>query len=147
MKVILRDNVAKVGKKFEIVNVSDGYALNFLIPKKLAEVATPESERRIEAARARSEAEMAEAESESASLIGELNGQRAVLKRPANEQGHLFSKIHEDDVAEAIESSLGKKVSTNLIAIDNPIKEVGEYEVSLESGSAKGSITIVVERE
>lgn len=126
MKVVLREDVSKLGRKGELVEVSDGYFRNFLLPRGLAEEATPgklkemEEKRKSNAAR---EAKLLAQARESAAVLG---GKRVVVKASAGESGKLFGAVTTQQVSEAIESQYGIKVDKRDVKMDQ-VKQVGEY--------------------
>ena len=129
MKVILLADVKGTGKKQEIVNVSDGYARNFLFPKKLAMEATPgaskEIERKQAAERAREMERRAAAEKKAASLRGKVI--HVVAKCGA--QGRLYGSVTGQEIAEALNAQHGVEVDKRKIDLAEPIRTVGETEV------------------
>ncbi|MBR4359839.1 MAG: 50S ribosomal protein L9 [Clostridia bacterium] len=129
MKVILLADVKSVGKKQEIVNVSDGYARNFLFPKKLAVEATPgaakEVERKQAAARARETERRLEAEKKAASLRGKVI--HVIAKCGA--QGRLYGSVTGAEIAEALKAQHGVDIDKRKIDLSEPIRTVGETEV------------------
>jgi len=144
MKVILLDNVKKVGRKFDAVDVANGYGMNFLIPRGLARVATPEAEQVIAKERAKHRALEAAHHELLAQSLSELKNTRVEISAPANEQGHLFAGIHQKEIAEAIERVARIALPHDAIILSEPIKEVGEHVVHLAIGEEKGVVTVVV---
>lgn len=143
MKVILCADVKGVGKKGELKNVSDGYAVNALFPKKLAIPATKESIRQLELEeekKRRDEEKKITLEKESAKKISEMT---ITLIRKA-EKGRLFGAIHEGDIADAL-AKQGMTIDRKHISLEKHIKEVGSYpaEVRFAFG-AKAVFTVVV---
>ncbi|TSC85148.1 MAG: large subunit ribosomal protein L9 [Parcubacteria group bacterium Gr01-1014_17] len=144
MKVILLQDVTKVGKKWEVKNVADGFAQNSLIPRRLAEAATASAVTRAEAARKFSEEnKVASAETLSRNLKT-LEGVRVEISAKANEQGHLFAAIHESEITKAIKEKTGIVVSPEFLKSAHPIKTVGEHTIEIVAGDAKGACTVVV---
>ena len=133
MKIILLHDVPKVGKKWEVKNVADGFAQNALIPKKLAEVATPSALARAAAARQVTEASRAASAEELGELAKTLASAPLEISAKANEQGHLFAALHEGDIARAIQQKTGVAVSPELLKPAHPIKTVGEHLVSIQT--------------
>lgn len=146
MKVILLRDVAKIGRRGSIVEIPDGYALNQLIPKKMAEPATLVNKKRIEKLQAEvaagKEADMAKFEEAKKALLAN----KVVVSTEANEQGHLFKAVSAKDIAEAA-AAAGVVVEVALIAIDKPIKEVGDHTVHLVQGDTKADIIIEVAKK
>ena len=129
MKVILLADVKGQGKKQDIVNVSDGYARNFLFPKKLAVEATPgaakEVERRQAAERARETERRLAAEKKAGSLRGKVI--RVIAKCGA--QGRLYGSVTGAEIAEALKSQHGVEIDKRKIDLAEPIRTVGETDV------------------
>ncbi len=147
MKVILLKDVPRLGKRFDVKEVSDGHAANFLFPQKLAEPATSAKVREIEGKRAAKEGERALAENLLARAIRAIDGERFTLTARANEQGHLFEGIHKDAVAQAIQGAERTPIGEEHIVLAHPIKTVGEHPISIVSGKMKVIVTLVVEAE
>ena len=132
MKVVLRTDVENLGKKGDLCEVADGYARNYLVPRGLAMQATKgviaqaESMRRSRSARDRREREAAEA------IAGRLGGQRVTVPARAGEGGKLFGSVGTADIAAAIGALAGHEIDRRTIALDEPIKELGETEVSIK---------------
>jgi len=132
MKVILTKSVDPLGTKGDVVDVSDGYARNYLIPRKFAVKASDGALRQAEAMRqARIDAERKALED--ARALGEsLSGTRVVVAARAGDAGNLFGSIGAADIAEAIVKFTGVEIDRKIIAVENPIKEIGLHEVILE---------------
>lgn len=129
MKVILLADVKGTGKKQEIVNVSDGYARNFLFPKKLAAEATPgaakEIERKQAAERQREMERRQAAEKKAASLRGKV----ITVAAKCGAQGRLYGSITGQEIADALKSQHGVEVDKRKIDLGEPIRTVGECDV------------------
>jgi large subunit ribosomal protein L9 len=132
MKVVLRDDVENLGRKGDVVDVADGYARNYLVPRGLAMKATKgvvaqaESMRRNRAARDARERDAAQA---TATTIA---GIRLEISARAGEGGKLFGSVTAADVAEALLAQKGVEVDRRRIGgIDEPVKELGEVEVEV----------------
>jgi large subunit ribosomal protein L9 len=131
MQVILLQDVEKVGLRGDVVDVARGYARNFLLPRRLAETATPSRVaelQRIEAERARHEARTFEQAQEMAELLGKTVLRFEVKSGPT---GSLFGSVTPTDVADEIWRSRKVRVDRRKIAID-PIKRIGRYTVPIE---------------
>lgn len=144
MRVILKQNIKGVGKKYEVKNVSDGYANNFLIPQKLAEYASPEAVKYAKILEASNLAEMEIREKLTQNQIQMLKGVKITLSKKANEKGHLFEKIHTLEVAEALKEQAKIDIDSEYLSTINPIKEIGEHLVQVEIGKNKGEFTLIV---
>ena len=130
MKVILREDVEKLGKAGEIVKVADGYGRNFLIPKQLAvpadvrNVRTLEHDKRVIEARAKKVRKAAESLAEKVAAVS------LTLPARAGEEGKLFGAITSRDIALALEKA-GVPVDRKLVLLDEPIKQLGDYKVKV----------------
>lgn len=143
MKVILLKDVAKIGQRTQVVEVPDGYAMNQLIPKGMAEAATPANMKRIERAQADADAAKAAGEARFEKALKALQATKVAVKAETNEQGHLFKAVSEKDIAEAA-TTAGVDVDEAMLVVGEPIKEVGDHTVSLMIGSRKEAFTIEV---
>ncbi|MBV8949978.1 MAG: 50S ribosomal protein L9 [Actinobacteria bacterium] len=129
MKVVLREDVEHLGLKGEVLEVADGYARNFLVPRGLAiraskgSVAQAASMRRNRDARERRDREAAEA------VATKLRGQRVEISARAGEGGRLFGSVTAADLADAVYAQLGVEVDRRRVELDEPIKELGDAEV------------------
>lgn len=130
MKVILLQDVKNVGKKGDIVNASDGYARNFLFPKKLAEEATGANLNRINAVKESERRTKLKEIEEAQKLAEDLKTREVVLKVKAGEGGRLFGAITSKDISEAIKQQLKLDIDKKKIVMDN-IKTMGLHEVEL----------------
>ena len=133
MKIILRSDVQDLGRSGELVEVKEGYARNYLLPRKLAVPATPgnlkDFNKRIAVAREREERERASA----TDLASQLQGKRIVILQRAVEGGtRLHGSVTSTDVAQAIQREIGKEVDRRDIDIRRPIRSLGEYQVNLK---------------
>ncbi len=131
MKVILLQDVPGTGKKNQILNVSDGFARNFLFPKKWAMEATPgavrEIERRDEQERAKEAARHQEAED----LAARLKGKVILLEAKSGEKGRLYGSVTGQEIAEALQAQHGIQLDKRKIELPEPIRTVGDSEVTV----------------
>lgn len=134
MKVILREDVEKLGKAGEIVKVADGYGRNFLIPRQLAvpadvrNVRTLEHDKRVIEARAKKARKTAESLAERVAAVS------LTLPARAGEEGKLFGAITSRDIALALEKA-GVPVDRKLVQLAEPIKQLGDYRVKVKLGA------------
>ncbi len=132
MKVILQQDVKGLGKKGEIVNASDGYARNFLIPKKMAVQASDsnvhevQQQKQAQAKRKAEELEKAEA------LKERLEKLTVSIQTKAGEGGRLFGSVTNKEIAEALQKQHKIKMDKRKINIANPIKDIGETSVEVK---------------
>ena len=145
MKVILLQDVKKVGKKWEVKNVSDGYARNFLLPKKLARPATPAALKELDQEMSKQEEVATEELQKVEELIASLDGYELVMEEKAGDTGKLYASVNEDKIAKALVKN-GFKVKKDSIKLQEPIKEVGEYEIALEfDHGLEAEIKVIIE--
>ena len=145
MQVILKQNVEKIGQRGEIVDVSRGYVRNFLVPRGLAEVATPA---RMEEVRR----EMAETEernrrmAERASDIAEtLNKSVITIEARTGEDERLFGSITAANIASAIERARGVRIDRRRVKLAEPIKSLGTHQVPVQvHGDIEASVKVIV---
>ncbi len=145
MKVILLKDVLKVGQKYDIKEVSSGFANNFLFPQKLAEVATKKALARLENRTRAIDTEKNIQSDLLAKNIEDLNGTKIVMQEKANEQGHLFAGIHKDEIIPEIKKQTQLEVEAEMIELEEPIKELGEYKLVVARGDKKATFTLIVE--
>lgn len=144
MKIILIKNVPKVGLKHDIKDVSDGYALNLLIPRGLAEVATPGNLKKMEVLKAKEEGEKKAKEAEIAKNLGEIAKIKIEMKGKANEKGHLFAGITKEMIAEELAKTGHSSIHSDFIVLDKHIKEVGEHDIAIKVLDKVGKLKLVV---
>jgi large subunit ribosomal protein L9 len=132
IKLILLEDVPELGNRGTIVDVADGYARNYLVPRGKAMKATAGAVAQADAMhKARDEAERrkkAEAEQIATTLVGT----RVVVAARASDEGRLFGSVAEHDIVEAILKFTGQEVERKIVTIDTPIKEIGLHEVTLK---------------
>lgn len=143
MKVILLQDVAKIGRRFDIVEVPHGYALNKLVPQGLAKEATSENVKQVKARSEHIAAEHAASDEAFAAAAETLAGKTITIAAPANEQGHLFEAVKPDRIVEAIRDA-GATVTPQQIHIGTPIKSVGLHTIDLISGDQRHELTVEV---
>src|SRR4029077_20296419 len=147
MQIILQEDVEKVGTRGQVVEVAEGYARNFLLPRKLALEATPGNMKRLEKMRA-TFAKREATERDSAQKLAELLAGIAVaLARKAGENDQLFGSVTSADVAEAL-AAQGYNIDKRKIQLDEPIKLVGEYQIPVKLyHDVTASVKLAVQRE
>ncbi len=131
MKVVLLKDVKNVGKRDDILNVSDGYARNFLFPQKLAVEAKPGTLKEIERKRAAQDAREAELRTEALAKAELLKNKIIVLQVKCGDKGRLYGSVTAAEVAEALEKQHGIKADKRKIDIGDPIRETGVREISV----------------
>jgi len=148
MNVILLKDVRDVGKKYEIKKVSDGFALNFLIPKNLAEVAVPASVKRVEKLRVQEDLKRKASEDALRASLKKIESQTLSVSSKVNEKGHLFKGIHKEEIANLIMEKSGVQVNPDYITLEKPIKAVGTFEIPISIGDMTVNFSLeVVEKK
>ncbi|MBM6574984.1 50S ribosomal protein L9 [Microvirga sp. SRT01] len=130
MDVILLERVEKLGAIGDVVKVKDGFARNFLLPRKKALRANESNKKVFEANRARIEADNASRRSDAEKDAGSFKDASVTLIRQASNTGQLYGSVAVRDLIEALEAD-GHKVAKNQIVLDKPIKSIGVYEVKV----------------
>lgn len=131
MKVVLRDDVADLGVKGDLVDVADGYARNYLVPRGLALRATKGVVKQAEAMRRNREARDIREREGAQALAARLADRPIEIPARAGEGGKLFGSVTAADIAEAIGARVGVEIDRRLIDLAEPIKEIGEHVVIL----------------
>ena len=130
MKIILLDDVAKVGRRGEVRDVSDGYARNFLIPKKLALTATPGNLKGLDHIKKQQDAKAGRIKSDADGLRERIEALVYEVRRQASEEGKLFGSVTAQDLVDFLEAH-AIKVERRRIHLDEPIKTLGESSVAI----------------
>lgn len=146
MKVIFLKDVPRVGRKYETKDVNDGYAMNFLLPQKLAEVATVKALAGLEMRKKEIAIEREVQESLLLKNLEAIKGKTITIPGKANDQGHLFSSIHKKEIIEAMKEQNHADISEEFIVLEKPIKEIGEHEIPISIKGKKSSFKLMVEK-
>ncbi|HEX5094989.1 MAG TPA: 50S ribosomal protein L9 [Acidimicrobiia bacterium] len=131
MKILLREDVDNLGNKGDIVEVADGYARNYLVPRGLAMPATrgiqkqADAMRRNRAAKDKRDREQAEA------VAARFSGRTVTVEARAGEGGKLFGSITASDIADAVLAQVGVEIDRRRIALEEPLKEIGSVELAV----------------
>jgi large subunit ribosomal protein L9 len=131
MRIVLRDDVDNLGKKGEVVDVADGYARNYLVPRGLAMKATKGVVAQSESMRRSREAKETRDREASQALASQLGGQTIEVKARAGEGGKLFGSITASDVADAVLAQTGIELDRRKVVLDEPIRELGDAQVQV----------------
>ena len=148
-QAILLADVESLGERGEAVDVSPGYLRNFLIPRKLAQPATPgaleEAQRRMEAAQRATEARVAR-ESEAAGLLAKTV---LTIHERAGEDGHLFGSVGQQQIVDALRDARDLRIDKRKVMLDQPLRQIGTYmvEIDLGDGNIAAVKTIIAEEK
>jgi len=128
MEVILRDHVENVGKRGEVVKVADGYARNYLLPRKLALIATPGNLKQIARERVKFDAKESEEKAVATAVAEKLGAVEIVITRRVGETGALYGSVTSADIAEEL-GRKGFEIDKRRIALREPIKRISDATV------------------
>jgi len=146
MDVILLERVAKLGQMGDVVRVKDGFARNFLLPRGKALRATAENRTRFETMKSELEARSLTLKSEAAQVAEKLNGKRFTVLRQASESGQLFGSVSPRDLV-GLMGDTGFRVNRNQIALNAPIKTIGQHNVPIAlHPEVEVSVAVIVAR-
>ncbi len=144
MKVILLKDVAKIGRRFDVVDVSDGFALNKLIPKNLAQAATGENLKRLQNVAAKVEQDRKDGESRFKETLDAVKDIEVEIAVEASNEGRMFQALKAEAVAEAVGRAVGHPVDAEHFIMKTPIKSTGEHMVTMASGDLHGEVKLSV---
>jgi large subunit ribosomal protein L9 len=148
MKIVLRQDVPKVGEAGTIQTVSNGYARNYLIPQGFAVVATDGEIKMAQHNMAVKDRKVARQEELLKSLADKIQGQRLSFTARAGDQGRLFGSVTASDVATALAAVINEEVDRRRVVLDEPLRQVGEHVVTVHLvGKLRPQITVVIEAE
>jgi len=131
MEVILKEDVLKLGHRGDVVKVADGYGRNYLLPEKLAIEATEANKAVIEQMKASAIRKSAKEKVDAEAQATQLNEVELVFERKVGEHDHLFGSVTSSDIAHELEAK-GYTIDRRKIALDEPLKTIGEYHVPVK---------------
>ncbi len=146
MKVIFLADVPRVGKRHDIKEINDGYAVNFLFPRKLAEPATASAVSNLERRKQNIEIEKEVQDDLLMKNLEEIKGKVVHIKSKANDKGSLFKSVQKKEIVEAMHREHHAEISEDFIVLDKPIKESGEFEIPISIKGKKSSFKLVIEK-
>ena len=145
MKVILQQDVKGQGKKGQMVEVAEGYARNFLLPRKLAIPATADAMNTMKLQEKARKAEEARQKAEAEAVAEKLKGAVVKLTAKAGANGKLFGAVTAKEIAEGLMSQYGIELNKQKIVVEEPIKSFGTYELKAKLGfEITGTVYVVV---
>jgi large subunit ribosomal protein L9 len=145
MKIILTQDVPKLGSSGTVQDVKPGFARNYLIPQGMAVIATKGSIRQVEERQAAEARRVAKQEEELRGLSERLQGMRVQIEARVGEQGRLFGSVTAADIAEKVSAQVGEEIDRRKIDLDEPIRTVGEHHVTIRLvGRLQPTINVVV---
>jgi large subunit ribosomal protein L9 len=148
MKVVFLEDVPNVAKAGDVKEVADGYFRNFLLPKKLAAVATPAELKRLEAQRESKARREASLEKEAEAFARMLQDTTVVIKMRAGKENKLYGSVTSADIAKELKKLTKQDIDKRRIELPEPIRELGKREVSIKlTKDITATVTVVVEQE
>ena len=130
MEVILREDVAKLGRRGEVVKVAEGYGRNYLLPRGLALAVTTANKAMVEKERKANEARLAKEKAEFQALAERINGLRYVAPRKVGENDQLFGSVTAGDIGDFLKTK-GLDIDKRKVHLEEPIKKLGEHVVAV----------------
>ena len=147
MKVLLTQTIERTGIVGEVLDVSDGFARNFLIPKGLAVQPTEGNIKRLEAAKKEYEAKLQEVRKQKEDLLTKLAGVEITITRNANDEGHLFGSVSRRDIAEELQKA-GHPIQADEVKLDEPLRRVDTFPIHIQlAADLKADIKLWIVRE
>jgi len=144
VKLLLNESIKSIGRVGDIVEVSSGYARNYLLPKGLAVEPTPGNVKRIEARKQEIEKQERARREEQAALLKQLEAVEVTLERRANEQGHLFGSVSSTDIAKALQAQ-GFNIQPDDVNLPGKLDRIEKYTVTIKfAEDLKGDIKVWV---
>ena len=148
MKVILQQDVKGEGTKGQMIEVSEGYARNFLLPRKLAVAATADAINTMKLKEKARKAEEARLKAEAEDIAEKLKGCMVKLTAKAGTGGRLFGAITTKEISEGLEKQCGLEVPKQKLVLDDPIKSFGTFQVKAKLGfEVMGTVNVLVTEE
>ena len=148
MKVILQQDVRGQGKKGQLIEVAEGYARNFLLPRKLAVPATADAVNTMKLKEKAKKAEDARLHAEAEAIVEKLKNSPVKVTARAGANGKLFGAVTSKEVSDALQAQYGIELAKQKIVMDEPIKAYGSYELKAKLGyEVSGTVYVMVVEE
>ena len=145
MKVILLKDVPKTGRRFEVKEVSDGHAINMLIPRGLAISATSDAMKRTEVERNKIEGERKVREDLMVKNIKGLEDTTLTIVAKANDKGHLFAGLHKEAIVAELQKQTELQIDPSFLVMEHPLKEVGEHMVEVNAAGKSAKFKVIIQ--
>jgi len=146
MKIILKTRLENYGEAGDVVEVADGYARNYLIPKEIAVPATDNNIEMIEEIKEQEEKRLAREKEEAEMIIKQIEKTSCEFERLADDNGHLYGSVSENDIVKALEEQ-DLKLDKSDVKIEHHLKEVGDHKVPIEIKGVTGNLNVKIEEE
>ncbi len=144
MKIIFLKDVARIGRKYEVKEVADGYGRH-LVAQKIAEVATEASIARIEK-KMSTDAGMKKVHTDLLMKnLEDLNGATITMRGKANEKGHLFASIHKEEILAELKRATHLDMHPDYVILERPLKELGTFEIQVNIQKHRAVFKVIVE--
>jgi large subunit ribosomal protein L9 len=148
MRVVFLDDVDGMARAGEIKNVADGYARNFLLPRKLAAAATTASMQQADKRAKQLAVEQEKLDAAAQEIAGSVGGSPIVIMVKAGDEGRLFGSVTASDIAEAVNERAGTQLGHRQVALSRPIREVGDYQIEVSlTRNVKAQVAVEVKNE
>lgn len=148
MKVVFLQSVGKIGKAGEVKEVADGYARNYLLPKSLALAATPSAIKEAQDRLRQLEQQQTRSAEEAAGLARQIDGMTLTFRAKVMEGTRIYGSVRDVQIAEEIKRLTGADVERTKVELDEPLRELGSYEVAVRLGKDLApKITVVISGE
>jgi large subunit ribosomal protein L9 len=145
MRVVFLDDIEGVARAGEIKNVADGYARNYLIPRKLATAATPAEVHRAEAIARKIQAEQAKRDAEAQNVANLVDGRVITIPARVGEHGRLYGSVTSSDIADELSKLANAEIEHRQVQLGQPIKEIGAHELTVTfTRNVKARVTVEV---
>ncbi|MEK7121985.1 MAG: 50S ribosomal protein L9 [Patescibacteria group bacterium] len=144
MKIILLQDIPKIGRKDDIKEVNDGYARNFLLPKKLADFAAPETVKNAQIKKIRTEIKQEKEKQSFKTVLENLKDREITIKEKADKGGRLFAGINKAKIKKELAAKNFKGIEEEDLEFDAPIKQTGEYKIAVEKKGLKAEFNLIV---
>jgi large subunit ribosomal protein L9 len=131
MRVMLLQDISGIGRKYEVKTVNDGYARNFLIPKKFVQIATDEVIKKALTQKAQVEQKKVIQKDILEKNLESLTNLKVEIKRKASIKGHLFDSIDKKEISDILKKQKHLDIPIDMIELDKPIKETGEHKIKV----------------
>lgn len=147
-KVVLRQDVPKLGEKGTVQSVKGGFARNYLIPQGLAVIATPGEIKMVEENQKVAGRRIAKQEQQLQALSDKIDGQTLTFTARASAQGRLFGSVTSGDIVERLQGRIGEAIDRRKVVLDEPIRTIGRHAVTINLvGRLRPQVTVVVDAE
>lgn len=144
MEVILLKEIENLGHKGEIKNVANGYARNFLLPQKLASLATKKAKDRVVEEIIDAQVKQERGDQKSNDFLKKIKNSRLIFKTKANEKGTLFAAITKDEIIKKLNQSYQLNLTDKNIVLEQPLKHIGQFKVKIKVNNQKSELLIEI---